>query len=85
MFIYLAFAVLITLSFIFDKTKSMSNLIVFVLLLCVVFIILLNVYYVKPPSTTADLQTDKSKRTKKKRDLEKALDAIINKNTSSID
>lgn len=85
MFVYFAFLVLITLGFIFDKSKGMSNLVLFVLLLFVVFMVLLHIYYVKPPSDVADLQTDKSKRIKKKRDLEKALDAIINKNTSSTD
>ncbi|AAL01755.1 unknown [Spodoptera litura nucleopolyhedrovirus] len=84
MLIFFTF-ILITLSFIFDRNNGMSNLILFVLLLFIIFVALLHVYYVKPASNTTDLQTDKSKRIKKKRDLEKALDAIINKNTSSTD
>lgn len=85
MYMYFTFLVLIALGFIFDKNEGVSKLIFFLLLLFVVFILLLHVYYIEPDSTTADLQTGKSKSIKKKRQLEKAFDAIINKNTSSTD
>ncbi|AAY83987.1 ORF-56 peptide [Chrysodeixis chalcites nucleopolyhedrovirus] len=85
MFMYFTFLVLIILGFIFDKNEGFSNLLLFMLLLFVIFIMLLQIYYIKPESTTADLPTGKAKSIKKKRDLEKAFDAIINKNTSSLD
>ncbi|AJD80745.1 hypothetical protein [Pseudoplusia includens SNPV IE] len=84
MFMYFTL-VLIILGFIFDKNEGFSNLLLFMLLLFVIFIMLLQIYYIKPESTTADLPTGKAKSIKKKRDLEKAFDAIINKNTSSLD
>ncbi|AAZ67423.1 orf52 [Trichoplusia ni single nucleopolyhedrovirus] len=85
MFMYFTFLVLILLGFIFDKNEGFSNLLLFMLLLFVTFIMLLQIYYIKPESTTADLPTVKAKSIKKKRDLERAFDAIINKNTSSLD
>lgn len=85
MFIYSTFLVLIILGFIFDKNEGFSNLLLFMLLLIIVFVLMLQIYYVKPESTTADVQTGKAKSVKKKRDLEKAFDAILNKNTSSTD
>ncbi|AKC91695.1 ac76 [Lambdina fiscellaria nucleopolyhedrovirus] len=85
MYIYSTFLILILLGFIFDKNEGFSNLLLFLLLLFVIFILMLQVYYMKPESTAADLQTGKAKSIKKKRDLEKAFDAILNKNTSSTD
>ncbi|ABY65795.1 hypothetical protein [Orgyia leucostigma nucleopolyhedrovirus] len=85
MFLYSTFLVLILLGFIFDKNEGFSNFLMFMLLTFIVFILMLQVYYIKPESTTADLQTGKAKSIKKKRDLEKAFDAILNKNTSSTD
>nr|AJP07628.1 hypothetical protein ORF-69 [Helicoverpa armigera nucleopolyhedrovirus]AJP07764.1 hypothetical protein ORF-69 [Helicoverpa armigera nucleopolyhedrovirus] len=83
--LYFAFLFLIALGFIFDKNEGFSTLMFFLLLLFFIFIMMLHVYYIKPDSTPADLQTGKSKSIKKKRELERAFDAIINKNTSSID
>jgi hypothetical protein len=45
----------------------------------------MQVYYIKPESSPAIIDTDISKRIKKKRTLEDTLDAILNKNTSSTD
>lgn len=85
MFIYSTFLVLILLGFIFDKSEGYSNMLLSTILVLVVFILLLQVYFIKPESTTDTLQTGKAKSIKKKRDLEKAFDAILNKNTSSTD
>ncbi|UJZ89026.1 ac76 [Erannis ankeraria nucleopolyhedrovirus] len=86
MFIYTTFLVLILLGFIFDKNEGFSNFLMVLLLTFIIFILMLQVYYIKPESTTTDLQTNnKTKSIKKKRDLEKAFDAILNKNTSSTD
>ncbi|AXS67726.1 ac76-like protein [Cryptophlebia peltastica nucleopolyhedrovirus] len=85
MFIYTTFLLLIVLGFLFDKNEGFSNFVFFLFLVCIIFIIMLQVYYIKPESTAADLQTGKAKSIKKKRDLEKAFDAILNKNTSSTD
>ncbi|ABI35743.1 hypothetical protein [Ectropis obliqua nucleopolyhedrovirus] len=85
MFIYSTFLALILLGFIFDKNEGLSNFLLVLVLMFIVFIIMLQVYYIKPESTAADLQTGKAKSIKKKRDLEKAFDAILNKNTSSTD
>ncbi|AKN80650.1 hypothetical protein [Perigonia lusca single nucleopolyhedrovirus] len=85
MFMYWTFFVLMLMGFLFDRNEGFSNLLIIMVLLFVIFILMLQVYYIKPESTTADLQTGKSKSIKKKRDLEKAFDAILNKNTSSTD
>nr|ANS70971.1 hypothetical protein [Lymantria dispar multiple nucleopolyhedrovirus] len=85
MFIYYTFLMLIALGFIFDKNEGISNLLLFMLLVFIIFILMLQVFYMKPESGAADLQTGKAKSIKKKRDLEKAFDAILNKNTSSTD
>ncbi|QEI03601.1 hypothetical protein [Rachiplusia nu nucleopolyhedrovirus] len=85
MLMYFTFLVLIVLGFIFDKNEGFSNLLLFMLLLFVIFIMLLQIYYLKPESTAADLPTGKAKSIKKKKDLERAFDAILNKNTSSLD
>ncbi|ACO53518.1 unknown [Euproctis pseudoconspersa nucleopolyhedrovirus] len=85
MFIYSTFLILILLGFIFDKNEGFSNFLMSLLLIFIIFILMLQVYCIKPESTAADLQTGKAKSIKKKRELEKAFDAILNKNTSSID
>ncbi|QHB21731.1 ac76 [Artaxa digramma nucleopolyhedrovirus] len=85
MFIYSTFLVLILLGFIFDKNEGFSNFLMVLLLTFIIFILMLQVYYIKPESTAADLQTGKAKSIKKKKNLEKAFDAILNKNTSSTD
>lgn len=85
MLIYFTFLVLIVIGFIFDKNEGFSNLLLFLLLMFVIFILLLQMYYIKDESTTLNLPTGKAKSIKKKRDLEKAFDAILNKNKSSID
>lgn len=79
------FFTLIVSGFLFNHREGVSNLLIFLLLTFVVFLVLMHVYCVKPESTPTDLQTDKSKRIKKKRELERAFDAILNKNTSSTD
>ncbi|AIZ48655.1 asb098 [Agrotis segetum nucleopolyhedrovirus B] len=85
MFIYFTFLVLIVIGFIFDKNEGFSNMLLFMLLVFIVFLLLLQVYYIKDESTTIDIPTGKAKSIKKKRDLEKAFDAILNKNKSSVD
>ncbi|AAC70271.1 LdOrf-85 peptide [Lymantria dispar multiple nucleopolyhedrovirus] len=86
MFIYYTFLMLIALGFIFDRNEGISNLLLFMLLVFIIFILMLQVMYIKPESSdAADLQTGKAKSIKKKRDLERAFDAILNKNTSSTD
>ncbi|QAT90379.1 hypothetical protein KM622_gp093 [Spodoptera exempta nucleopolyhedrovirus] len=85
MFIYFTFLVLIVIGFIFDKNEGFSNLLLFMLLVFVIFLLLLQVYYIKDESTTVNIPTVKSKTIKKKRDLEKAFDAILNKNKSIVD
>ncbi|AYN45044.1 se84 [Alphabaculovirus alterspexiguae] len=85
MFIYFTFLVLIVIGFIFDKNEGFSNLLLFMLLIFVLFLLLLQVYYIKDESTTVHIPTVKSKTIKKKRDLEKAFDAILNKNKSIVD
>ncbi|ABF47411.1 ac76-like protein [Clanis bilineata nucleopolyhedrovirus] len=85
MTLFATFLVLILIGFLFDKNDGLLNVMLYLFMLFVVFIFLLQIYYIKPQSTTADLQTGKSKSIKKKRDLERAFDAILNKNTSSTD
>nr|WUR10770.1 agip108 [Calliteara abietis nucleopolyhedrovirus] len=85
MFLYTTFFCLILIGLFFDKNEGISNYLMFLFLLFIVFILLLQIYYIKPESTVDNLQTGKAKSIKKKRDLEKAFDAILNKNTSSTD
>lgn len=82
---FTTFLVLILLGFIFDKNEAFSSFIMALFLIFVVFILMLQVYYIKPESDANNLQSGKAKSIKKKRDLEKAFDAILNKNTSSTD
>ncbi|AIU41304.1 ac76 [Sucra jujuba nucleopolyhedrovirus] len=85
MFIFTTFFVLILLGFIFDKNEMFSSFLMALMLLVMAFILMIQVYYVKPQSTPNDLPSGKAKSIKKKRDLERAFDAILNKNTSSTD
>ncbi|ACF05349.1 hypothetical protein [Adoxophyes orana nucleopolyhedrovirus] len=85
MFIYTTFLMLIAIGFLFDRNEGFSNFVFFLFLVFIIFIIMLQVYYIKPESATDDIQTGKAKSIKKKRDLERAFDAILNKNTSSTD
>ncbi|AAZ38268.1 ORF-102 [Agrotis segetum nucleopolyhedrovirus A] len=85
MYIYFTFLVLIVIGFIFDKNEGFSNLLLFLLLMFIIFVMLLQVYYIRDESTTVHIPTGKAKSVKKKRDLEKAFDAILNKNKSSTD
>ncbi|AAF33624.1 Unknown (Ac76) [Spodoptera exigua multiple nucleopolyhedrovirus] len=85
MFMYFTFLVLIVIGFVFDKNERFTNLLLFLLLVFVIFLLMLQVYYIKDESTTVHIPTGKAKSVKKKRDLEKAFDAILNKNKSSVD
>nr|AKN91032.1 ORF-62 [Buzura suppressaria nucleopolyhedrovirus]QYF10621.1 ac76-like [Buzura suppressaria nucleopolyhedrovirus] len=85
MFMFTTFLILILLGFIFDKNEAFSSFIMALFLIFIIFILMLQVYCIKPESDANDLQSGKAKSIKKKRDLEKAFDAILNKNTSSTD
>ncbi|AUF81586.1 ac76 [Malacosoma neustria nucleopolyhedrovirus] len=84
MFTPFVFILLMLFGFVF-KNEGFSNFLLYMLIIFIVFILLLQVYYIQPESTTANMPTSKSKSIKKKRDLERAFDAILNKNTSSSD
>ncbi|AHH82649.1 ORF-60 [Buzura suppressaria nucleopolyhedrovirus] len=85
MFMFTTFLILILLGFIFDKNEAFSSFIMALFLIFIIIILMLQVYCIKPESDANDLQSGKAKSIKKKRDLEKAFDAILNKNTSSTD
>ncbi|AUA60298.1 ORF67 protein [Operophtera brumata nucleopolyhedrovirus] len=85
MTLYFTLIFFILLGLVFEKNKGLSNLIFYILIFFVIFLLLMQVYYIKPESSPAIIDTDISKRIKKKRTLEDTLDAILNKNTSSTD
>lgn len=75
----------IVVAFLLNKTLSGSGLLITFLVVFVLFFCILNSYYVQADSAPQDLYNEETKRMLKKRQLNDAFDAILNKNQSSLE
>ncbi|AMF83843.1 hypothetical protein AYR72_gp091 [Cnaphalocrocis medinalis granulovirus] len=75
---------LVLFAFIVNRFKS-SELIVTVLVLIILFFCILHLYYNNTESTPQDVYTNDVKKLKKKQQLNDTFDALLNKNTSSLE
>ncbi|ABF50312.1 unknown [Antheraea pernyi nucleopolyhedrovirus] len=82
--LYLLLGALAVLSLVFDKKE---NGIAFYLLILVLVFVLVSPAIISKNTESAvdDLPSHKAKSVRKKLEIEQALDAILNKNTSSLD
>lgn len=82
--LYLLLGALAVLSLVYDKKE---NGIAFYLLILVLVFVLISPAFISKntESTGEDLPSHKAKSVRKKLEIEQALDAILNKNTSSLD
>jgi beta-lactamase regulating signal transducer with metallopeptidase domain len=82
--LYVILGVLAVFSLVFDKNEN--NILLYLLLLFVVLMVVCPTIVSKPiESTVDDIPSNKAKSVRKKLEIEQALDAILNKNTSSLD
>ena len=82
--LYLLLGALAALSLVYDKKE---NSIVFYFLILVLVFVLISPALVSKNTESAveDLPSHKAKSVRKKLEIEQALDAILNKNTGSLD
>lgn len=76
---------LVILAFALHKSFYGSEIIITILVMLVVFFCILNLYYTNTDSDPHDLYNENTKKIKKKQQLNDAFDAILNKNTSSME
>lgn len=82
--LYLLLGALAVFSLVYDKKEN--SIFLYLLILFLVFIIVSPAIISKnTESTVEDIPSHKAKSVRKKLEIEQALDAILNKNTSSID
>jgi hypothetical protein len=83
MILYFTLFVFLSLGFLLDKKEGVSNFIIFSFILFILFLSVVHVYYVKPESLPEAPEAKEVKRIRTTKKLEEALDAVLNKNTSS--
>ncbi|AKN80981.1 hypothetical protein [Lonomia obliqua multiple nucleopolyhedrovirus] len=82
--LFLILGILAVLSLVYDKNEN--SIFLYLLILFVVLMIICPVVISKhTESTVDDIPSNKAKSVRKKLEFEQALDAILNKNTSSLD
>ncbi|ACZ63577.1 PrGVORF91 [Pieris rapae granulovirus Wuhan] len=75
---------LVLFAFIVNRCRS-SELLITILVLIVLFFCILHLYYNNTDSDPQDLYNKNVKKMKKKQQLNDTFDALLNKNTSSIE
>nr|UIX56203.1 HycuOrf-75 hypothetical protein [Hyphantria cunea nucleopolyhedrovirus]UIX56348.1 HycuOrf-75 hypothetical protein [Hyphantria cunea nucleopolyhedrovirus] len=82
--LYLLLGALAVFSLVYDKKEN--GIVFYLLILLLVFVLISPALISKNTESTAnDLPSHKAKSVRKKLEIEQALDAILNKNTSSLD
>ncbi|ANF29714.1 ORF-66 [Catopsilia pomona nucleopolyhedrovirus] len=82
--LYLLLGALAVFSLVYDKREN--SIFLYLLILFLVFLLICPVIISKNAESTADtIPSSKAKSVRKKLEIEQALDAILNKNTSSLD
>ncbi|AGA16227.1 hypothetical protein [Thysanoplusia orichalcea nucleopolyhedrovirus] len=82
--LYLLLGALAVFSLVYDKKES--SIFLYLLILFLVFIIVSPAIISKNTESAVDnIPSHKAKSVRKKLEIEQALDAILNKNTSSLD
>ncbi|USC25924.1 hypothetical protein [Palpita vitrealis nucleopolyhedrovirus] len=82
--LYLLLGALAVFSLVYDKKEN--SIFLYLLILLLVFILVSPIVLSKNTESTVDnIPSHKAKSVRKKLEIEQALDAILNKNTSSLD
>ncbi|AHD25566.1 ac76 [Choristoneura murinana nucleopolyhedrovirus] len=82
--LYLLLGALAVFSLVYDKKEN--SIVFYFLILVLVFVLISPALISKNTQSAADdLPSHKAKSVRKKLEIEQALDAILNKNTSSLD
>ncbi|AVA31161.1 ac76 [Oxyplax ochracea nucleopolyhedrovirus] len=82
--VYLLLGTLAVVSLLYDRNEN--GIFFYLLMLFLVFVLICPVIVSKNMESTVDnIPSHKAKSVRKKLEIEQALDAILNKNTSSLD
>nr|AFS51956.1 DekiORF78 [Dendrolimus kikuchii nucleopolyhedrovirus] len=83
--LYLLLGALAVISLLYDKKEN--SILLYVIILFLVFLLVCPAVISKnaAESTVDDIPSHKAKSVRRKLEIEQALDAILNKNTSSLD